>query len=66
MHTRMMKDYFCDNPVYGLVLFRHWFRMRRSLFETILEKVCGRDRYFVQKLDACGLNCLLIIRLLLL
>jgi hypothetical protein len=25
------------------------------LLETILERVCGYDRYFVQKLDACGL-----------
>ena len=29
--------------------------MRRSLFLTILEKVCGRDGYFVQRLDALGL-----------
>ena len=21
MHSRMMKDYFCDNPIYGLALF---------------------------------------------
>jgi hypothetical protein len=55
MHARMMMDYLCDNPVYGPALFRLRFRMRRSLFETILERVCGYDRYFVQKLDACGL-----------
>jgi hypothetical protein len=55
MHARMMKDYFCDNPVFGPSLFRHRIRMRRSLFETIMERVCGHDSYFVQKVDACGL-----------
>jgi hypothetical protein len=55
MHAWMMKDYFCDNLIYGPTLFRRRFRMRRSLFETILERVCRHDRYFVQKLDACGL-----------
>ena len=29
--------------------------MRRSLFLIILERICVRDPYFVQKRDACGL-----------
>jgi hypothetical protein len=55
MHARMMKDYFSDNLVYSPSLFQRRFRMRRSLFETIMERVFLHDRYFVQKLDAIGL-----------
>jgi hypothetical protein len=55
MHARMIKDYFADNPIYGPSLFRRRFRMQCSLFETIMERVCGHDRYFVQKVDAAGL-----------
>ena len=29
--------------------------MRRSLFLTILERVCVRDPYFIQKRDVCDL-----------
>ena len=29
--------------------------MRRNLFDTILEKVCARDSYFIEEKDACGL-----------
>ena len=29
--------------------------MRRNLFNTILEKVCVHDSYFVQERDVCGL-----------
>jgi hypothetical protein len=55
MDERMHLDYFCDEPVWGPAFFRRRFRMRRSLFLTILERVCVRDPYFVQKRDACGL-----------
>jgi hypothetical protein len=54
MHARMMSDYFADEPVYGPSFFRRRYRMRRSLFLTILERVCARDDYFVQRIDACG------------
>jgi hypothetical protein len=50
MHARMMSDYFADEPVYGPNFFRRRYRMRRSLFLTILDRVCARDDYFVQKL----------------
>lgn len=52
MHEKMMQDYFCDIPAYGLVLFYRQYKMRCSLFLTILERVCARDSYFVQKGDA--------------
>jgi hypothetical protein len=54
MHQRMMHDYLCDTPVYGPALFRHRYRMRRSLLLHIIDRVCARDSYFVQKRDACG------------
>jgi hypothetical protein len=47
MHARMMSDYFADEPTYGPILFRRRYRMRRSLFLTILDRVCARDDYFV-------------------
>ena len=54
MHARMMSNYFADEPVYGPNFFRRCYRMRCSLFLTILDRVCARDDYFVPKVDACG------------
>jgi hypothetical protein len=55
MDAQMHKDYFADRPTYGPHIFRRRYRMRRSLFCYILERVCARDVYFVQKRDAAGL-----------
>ena len=55
MDERMHLDYFADAPVWGPSFFRRRYRMRRSLFLTILDRVCARDSYFMQKMDACGL-----------
>ena len=55
MDAHMYKDYFADRPTYGPHIFRRRYRMRRSLFCFILERVCARDAYFVQKKDAAGL-----------
>jgi hypothetical protein len=55
MNERMIQDYFCDTPVFGPTLFRRRYRMRRSLLLTIMDRVCARDNYFVQKRDAAGL-----------
>ena len=54
MDAQMHKDYFADRPTHGPNIFRR-YRMRRSLFCFILERVCTRDLYFVQKRDALGL-----------
>ena len=54
MHLRMMRDYFSPTPVYGARSFRRRYRMRRSLFLSILEDVCRRDSYFVQRCDVTG------------
>ena len=55
MDERMFNNYFSDISTYGPIHFRRWYRMRRSLFLTIMERVCACDRYFVQRLDVCGL-----------
>jgi hypothetical protein len=55
MDERMYLDYFADAPVWGPSFFHRRYRMRRSLFLTILDRVCARDSYFMQKMDACGL-----------
>ena len=55
MDERMYLDYFADAPVWGPSFFRCRYRMRRSLFLTILDRVCTRNSYFMQKRDACGL-----------
>ena len=55
MDDRMYKDYFCDEQVWGPSFFRRRFRMRKSLFLSILDKICIRDPYFVQRRDATGL-----------
>jgi hypothetical protein len=55
MDNQMYLDYFVDPPIWGPSFFRRRYRMRRSLFNSILEKVCAHDSYFVQGRDACGL-----------
>ena len=53
-HDWIFFDYFADPPVFGPDVFRRRFRMRRSLFLRVMARVCARDDWFVQKLDACG------------
>jgi len=55
MDAQMHKDYFADRPTYGPHIFRRRYHVRRSLFCFILEMICARDMYFVQKRDAAGL-----------
>ncbi|KAM7494412.1 hypothetical protein LguiB_029021 [Lonicera macranthoides] len=55
-HSRLWNEYFAENPVYPETDFRRRFRMRRTLFNRILEAVTNYDNYFVQKPD--GLGCL--------
>ena len=51
----LKKDYFGENPIYSSAMFRRRFRMRRSLFEKILDDLVSSDSYFSQKKDALGL-----------
>lgn len=55
MDHRMFLDYLADPPVWELVIFRRLYRMRKSLFLTIMERVCARNRYFVQSTDGTEL-----------
>ena len=49
MDERMHLDYFAEDPVWGPSFFCRRYRMRRSLFLTILDRVCARDSYFFAK-----------------
>ncbi|KAB2632531.1 hypothetical protein D8674_028778 [Pyrus ussuriensis x Pyrus communis] len=51
---RMMKDYFIKCPRYPAQDFRSRFRMRRELFESILNAVVNHDHYFARKIDVVG------------
>ena len=53
MDQRMFIDYFSATPTFGLVHFRRRYRMRRSLFLTIMERLRTHDSYF-QKPNAIG------------
>jgi hypothetical protein len=57
-HARLWKDYFADAPIYGDYLFRRRFRMRRVLFNRILDAVVSYDQYFQQRQDATRTLCL--------
>ncbi|GKD55969.1 putative nuclease HARBI1, partial [Tanacetum coccineum] len=50
--TRLMADYFVDNPTFDEVIFRRRFRMRKHLFIRIVDFVTANDRYFQQRRDA--------------
>ena len=53
-HDQMMKDYFIERPRFPAHDFRRRFRMRRELFEGILNVVVNHDHYFTRKIDAVG------------
>ncbi|KAM1440111.1 hypothetical protein FF1_013470 [Malus domestica] len=42
-HDQMMKDYFIERPRFPAHDFRRRFRMRRKLFESILNAVVNHD-----------------------
>ncbi|XP_068338907.1 uncharacterized protein [Pyrus communis] len=50
-HDRMMKDYFIERPRFPAHDFRRLFRMRRELFESILNAIVNHDHYFARKID---------------
>ncbi|KAI9263939.1 hypothetical protein EDC94DRAFT_76390 [Helicostylum pulchrum] len=47
----LYNNYFSDTTVYTDDMFRRRFRMRRSLFLKIVEKIRQHDAFFVQKRD---------------
>ena len=51
-HSRLLNDYFVENPVYDETLIRRRFRLSRSLFLRILHTLQHRNHYFVQRRNA--------------
>ena len=55
MDVQMHQDYFAEHPTHGPHIFCRRYRMRRSFFCFILDRVYVGDVYFVQKIDAASL-----------
>ncbi|XP_021717880.1 putative nuclease HARBI1 [Chenopodium quinoa] len=53
-HARLYNDYFAEVPVYPSSLFRCRFRMRKHVFERLLNAVTQHDPWFQQRRDAAG------------
>ncbi|CAH9134268.1 unnamed protein product [Cuscuta epithymum] len=53
-HKRLMCDYFIDSPTYGQREFRRRFRMRKCVFEGIMNALSAHNTFFHQKRDAVG------------
>ncbi|XP_013665085.2 putative nuclease HARBI1 [Brassica napus] len=51
-HNRLWNDYFSDNPTYPEKLFRRRFRMNKSLFLRIVNRLTAEVPYFRPKKDA--------------
>ncbi|KAI5016737.1 hypothetical protein ZWY2020_006588 [Hordeum vulgare] len=49
---RLVRDYFCANPLYSDKVFRRRFRMRRPLFERIVQALGEWSPEFTQRKDA--------------
>ena len=48
-HSRLLNDYFIENPVYDKTLFRWSFRLSRPLFLRILHTLQQHNDYLVQR-----------------
>ena len=53
-HEMLMQDYFAEVPTYPPRLFRRRYRMRRSLFETIVKDCEANSNYFKQRRNNAG------------
>ena len=53
-HSRLLNDYFVENPVYDETLFRRCFCLSRLLFLRILHTLQQHDHYFVQRRNAAN------------
>ncbi|XP_019182762.1 PREDICTED: uncharacterized protein LOC109177765 isoform X1 [Ipomoea nil] len=51
-HTRLVNDYFSDDPIYPEDMFRRRFRMRKQLVLRIVDALQSRSDYFQQKANA--------------
>ncbi|XP_048624153.1 uncharacterized protein LOC106448291 [Brassica napus] len=55
-HNQLGNDYFNDNPTYPPEMFRRRFRMNKSLFLRIVERISNEVPYFQQRRDAARRN----------
>ncbi|XP_057808756.1 uncharacterized protein LOC131023233 [Salvia miltiorrhiza] len=53
-HEGVFEQYFSEDPIYPPEYFRTRFRMRKPLFERIMNKLVATDRFFQQHSDAAG------------
>ncbi|XP_003572537.3 uncharacterized protein LOC100822343 [Brachypodium distachyon] len=49
---QLVRDYFCEDPLYPAKVFRRRFRMRRPLFERIVQALGEWSPEFTQRKDA--------------
>ncbi|CAL5396462.1 unnamed protein product [Camellia sinensis] len=59
---QIYRDYFVDNPVYPEEYFRRRFRMRWSLFVSILHDIQQVNEYFIQTRNATGAPGLSVVQ----
>ena len=53
-NSRLLNDYFVENPVYDETLFHKRFRLSRPLFMRILHTLQQHNNYFVQRRNAAN------------
>ncbi|XP_024004058.1 uncharacterized protein LOC112081532 [Eutrema salsugineum] len=53
-HHQLWEDYFSENPTYPSNLFRRRFRMNKTLFMHIVERLSNEVPFFQQRRDAAG------------
>ncbi|XP_023643663.1 uncharacterized protein LOC111831976 [Capsella rubella] len=53
-HIRLWSDYFSDDAIYPPELFRRRFRMNKSLFMRIVDRLSTEFPFFQQRRDATG------------
>ena len=53
-HTRLWNDYFSENPTFTPNLFRRRFRMNKTVFMRIVDRLSENFPFFQQRRDATG------------
>ncbi|XP_042012126.1 uncharacterized protein LOC121760539 [Salvia splendens] len=53
-HDTIFEQYFAEDPIYPPHFLQTRYRMRKPLFEKIMNKLVKTDNFFVQKRDATG------------
>ncbi len=53
-HSQIVRNYFVEHPIYNNRLFHHRYQTCHTLFLHIMDNICAHAKYFVQKINACG------------